>query len=78
MNFKTHTFSTAIGTAAGIALFAGVLFTFSDYALSIPSVKMSYTTNACVEVENYPSTLFGTTEYSCENMPTKFNHVWVQ
>ena len=62
-----------IGAAFGVGLFAG-----ADYALSIPSVKMSYTTNTCVEVLNYPSTLFGTTEYSCENMPTKFNHVWVQ
>jgi len=64
-------------------LFIGVAFGFgmfvvADYAFSIPSVKMSYTTDTCVEVENYPSALFGTTEYSCENMPTKFNHVWVQ
>ena len=62
-----------IGAAFGAAVFA-----FADYATSIPSVKMSYATNACVEVQNYPSTLFGTTNYSCENMPTKFNHVWVQ
>ena len=62
-----------IGAAFGAVLFAG-----ADYALSIPTVKMSYTTDACVEVENYPSTLFGTTEYSCENMPTKYNHTWVQ
>ena len=62
-----------IGAAFGAVLFAG-----ADYALSIPTVKMSYTTDSCVEVENYPSTLFGTTNYSCENLPTKFNHVWVQ
>ena len=60
------------------AAFGAVLFVGTDYALSIPSVKMSYTTDACVEVENYPSVLFGTTEYSCENMPNKFNHVWVK
>lgn len=65
--------SLALGAAFGVAI-----FTFLDYASSIPSVKMSYATNTCVEVENYPSTLFGTTNYSCENMPTKFNHVWVQ
>ena len=63
----------AISAAFGVGLFA-----FADYAMSIPTVKMSYTTDSCVEVENHPSTLFGTTEYSCENMPTKFNHVWVQ
>ena len=78
MNFKTHTFSTAIGTAAGIALFAGAVFAFTDYAMSIPDVHVSYETRNCVQVQNYPSTLFGTTNYSCESMPTKFNHVWVQ
>jgi hypothetical protein len=62
-----------IGATFGIAAF-GLL----DYAGSIPSVKMSYATNTCVEVENYPSTLFGTTNYNCESMPTKYNHVWVQ
>lgn len=61
------------GAAIGAALFA-----FADYALSIPTVKMSYATNTCVEVENYPSTLFGTTNFSCDDMPEKFNHVWVQ
>jgi len=60
------------------AVFGVGVFALLDYATSIPSVKMSYATNTCVEVENYPSTLFGTTNYSCENMPTKFNHVWVQ
>ena len=61
------------GAAIGAALFV-----FADYALSIPTVKMSYATDTCVEVENYPSTLFGTTNFTCANMPTKFNHVWVQ
>ena len=62
-----------IGAAFGFGI-----FTMLDYALSIPSVKMSYASNNCVEVLNYPSAMFGTTNYSCENMPTKFNHVWVQ
>ena len=60
------------------AAFGAGLFVFADYAMSIPSVKISYESSTCVEVENYPSALFGTTNYSCENMPTKFNHVWVQ
>ena len=62
-----------IGAAFGVGVFV-----FADSAFSIPTVKMSYTTDTCVEVENYPSVMFGTTEYSCENMPPKFNHVWVQ
>jgi len=63
----------AIGGVIG-----AVLFTFVDYAFSIPDVKMSYASNTCVEVINYPSTLFGTSNFSCEDMPTKFNHIWVQ
>mgnify|MGYP000206086774 FL=1 len=61
------------GAAFGLGLFA-----FADYSFSIPDVHMSNATKTCVEVLNYPSTLFGTTNYSCENLPTKFNHVWVQ
>ena len=60
------------------AVFGVGVFALLDYATSIPSVKMSYATNTCVEVENYPSVMFGTTNYSCESMPTKFNHVWVK
>ena len=83
MNFKTHTVSTAIGVAAGIMLFAGVL----EYGPSIkesmaggivnpftiPDVHFSYSTDECVKVINYTDEIF-----SCENLPTKFNHVWVQ
>lgn len=65
--------SLATGAVIGLGLFA-----FADYALSIPTVKMSYASNTCVEVENYPSTFFGTTNYSCADMPQKFHHVWVQ
>ena len=61
--------SLVIGAAVGYGLFA-----FADYAFSIPDVHVSYETNQCVRVLNYAE---GDT-YSCENMPTKFNHVWVQ
>ena len=63
----------AIGAAFGAAIFAML-----DYAMSIPDVLVSYTDNTCQQVQNYDSVLFGTTEYSCEQMPTKFNHVWVK
>ena len=62
---------------AGAAVTVG-LFAMADYALSIPDVHVSYASNSCVEVVNYPSTLFGNTDYNCENMPEKFNHVWVK
>lgn len=44
------------------------------YALSIPDVMVSYETRQCVEVINYSDS----TNYSCENMPSKYNHVWVK
>ena len=45
-----------------------------DYAMSIPDVHFSYSSNECVKVINYAEG----DNYSCENMPSKFNHVWVQ
>ena len=66
---KNIIFGSVVGLAAFVVL---------DYATSIPSVMMSYSTNSCVEVWNYPSVLFGTSEYSCSSMPDKFNWVWVK
>ena len=66
---KNFIFGSVVGLAAFVVL---------DYATSIPSVMMSYSTNSCVEVWNYSSVLFGTSEYSCANMPLKFNWVWVK
>ena len=68
----------AIITIVFSAVFSCGIFAVIDYALSIPDVKFSYSTNECVEVENYPTVLFGTSTYSCENLPSKFNHAWVQ
>lgn len=42
--------------------------------MSIPDVWFSYSTDECVKVINYVET----DNYSCENLPTKFNHVWVE
>ena len=60
------------------AVFGLMMYVPFDYAMSLPDVKMSYSSDACVEVINYPSTFFGTSAYNCEDMPTKFNHVWVK
>ena len=51
-----------------------VLFSLLDKALSIPDVHFSYSTNECVKVLNYVEG----ENYSCENLPRKFNHVWVK
>ena len=54
------------------------LFVGADYAFSIPDVHVSYETDQCVSVINYDTALFSGGDYSCENMPSKYNHVWVQ
>ena len=51
-----------------------ILFSLLDKAFSIPDVHFSYSTNECVKVLNYVEG----ENYSCENLPRKFNHVWVQ
>ena len=51
---------------------AGLLYAV-DYTFSLPDVHMSYETGACVEVVNYADT-----NWSFENMPEKFHHVWVK
>ena len=44
-----------------------------NFALTLPDVHFSNSTGHCVEVINYSDD-----NYSCENMPVKFNHVWVK
>ena len=56
-----------VGVAILGAAYAG------NEALKMPDVHFSYSTDSCVEVINYADT-----NYSCENMPSKFHHVWVE
>jgi len=56
-------------SAMGLLLFK----VFID-AMMLPDVWVSYSTNECVKVLNYQET----DKYSCENLPKKYNHVWVQ
>ena len=53
-------------------LAAGLAYAMSS-ALAMPDVHFSYATGDCVKVVNYTDENF-----SCENYPSKFNHVWVQ
>lgn len=62
-----------VNSIAFLAIGAGVAYAF-NFALTLPDVKFSYSTNTCVEVINYTDA----DKYSCENLPTKFNHVWVK
>ena len=44
-----------------------------NYAASIPDMEVSHSTGECVRVINY-----GDTDYSCENQPQKYHHIWVK
>ena len=44
-----------------------------SYAGSIPDMEVSYSTGECVRVINYADT-----DYSCENQPQKYNHIWTK
>ena len=54
------------------------MFTAIDYALVIPDVQVSYSTGNCVGVTTYQGVFFDSLGYSCENMPTKYNHINVK
>lgn len=45
-----------------------------DSVLDLPDVHFSVTTEQCVKVLNYAEGDM----YSCDNMPERYNHVWVQ
>ncbi len=55
------------------SLFAGIVLVLTT-ATSIPDVQVSHSSNECVQVINYNED----DSYSCENMPTKYNKVWVK
>jgi hypothetical protein len=50
-----------------------LLFILVD-ALDIPDVHVSHSTNECVTVINYEED----DKYSCTDMPSKYNVVWVK
>lgn len=53
---------------------AAFIFTAVNNALTLPDVWYSYSTNDCVKVLNYAEG----DNYSCENLPKRFYHVWVE
>jgi hypothetical protein len=54
------------------AMLAGLVYA-ANSALSAPDVYISYSTGECVKVVNYTDENF-----TCDNYPSKFNHVWAQ
>lgn len=57
---------------------AGALFVLFDLALTGSDVMVSHSTGACVEVVNYDGIFFDAGDYNCENLPPKYNHIWVK
>ena len=55
------------------SIFALGIFSFSSIA-AIPDVRVSHSTNECVTVINYEED----DQYSCTDMPSKYNMVWVK
>ena len=64
-------------TLAGAVFFSGSLVAM-DYAFSMPEVYKSYSSRECVKVETYPGLLFGQEQFSCENLPSRYDLVWVK
>jgi hypothetical protein len=62
---------TSTITAVAVSIVA--LGYVTNEALKMPDVHFSYSTDSCVKVINYTDE-----QFTCENLPTKFNHVWVQ
>lgn len=64
--FRAHIVAVPVGLA-----FWAVVVVWAVYnALMLPTVYESYSTGYCVRVDDPRGV------YSCENMPTKFHHVW--
>lgn len=63
----------ALVTTAATAVTLVVLAYAMTTALALPDVHVSHDSRECVRVVNYTEQ-----QFSCENLPTRFNHVWVQ
>ena len=62
----------ASGLAIGLLTFG---FTYAMLsAAALPDVWFSYETQECVKVLNYEED----DHYTCENMPPRYYHVWVE
>jgi len=59
------------GTAA-VAVVASMLVAASHYS-AIPEVHVSHSAGECVRVINH-----GDTNFTCEDQPRKYHHVWVK
>ena len=70
MKFSKSTLFIGALTIIGIGFTAASV----NSMLSIPDVKVSYSTNECIGVTNYAEG----DAYTCSNLPPKYNHIWVK
>ena len=57
-----------------IVIISSIFVLGVSFYSAIPDVLVSHSTGECVTVLNYTDEH----TYSCENMPTKYNKVWVK
>ena len=55
-------------------LIGGLTLAMIFNSLGMPDVHISHSTGECVEVINYDERF----NYTCENYPEKYNHIWVE
>lgn len=70
MSAKNRILSTILMCILSLVLMALALVIIQY--LETPMVHYSHSTGECVRVESK------TGEYSCDNLPTNYTHIWVQ
>lgn len=72
LTIKDKVEAVVAGLVGAIVLVVAV--SYVDSVLDQPDVHFSVTTEQCVKVLNYAEGDL----YSCDDMPKRYNHVWVQ
>lgn len=70
LDMKISTIFTGLVIFGAVFMFVQAFFN----ATSLPDVWFSYATNDCVKVINYKEG----DNFSCENLPPRFYHAWVE
>ena len=63
-----------LSVAIIVALFSTIIMAMVFNIAGIPDVHISHSAGECVEVINYDERF----NYTCENYPEKYNHIWVE
>ena len=63
-----------VAIAIVTALFVGSFGYDINSGSLMPDVYVSHSCGECLKVVNYDERF----EYTCENYPSKYNHIWIQ